>query len=1557
MTLSSVHAQQTSLEKTSIGSEFKFVFLQNRILSEGHANKPNLSLDAQTKMAANHGDITLWITVANQEASQVDVEFSINEVSGTIEFAPVAGTISQVNSGTPNEYWTLPLAANTTTTVEVIVDSDNDYNAIRNAQMMYNLLKQRKMITVRSNTQIADGNGTRDALLTVYAESRQALSRDAAMILPTQSLGSEYIAITGNKLYDPDNFPVDEYNSGTNNNHGGPSEIAILAVEDITVSVTIPSHVEDWNSSVSRDLLGSAMDFTETSSNARQHLFHLEAGEAIQLQSDFYDLTGTQISARKWFGALAGDYSKPVTFEPGLCAVFSGNMAAHIGYTNGVKKAAWDHVYEQMYPIETYGCEYLAVHTQVDAFFLAGTPSPMSASSQLDVFKIIAGYDGTIISTLDFGNTSSGGTSLGSNILLNKGEYIVISKDRAYMPDGSDVLDENGNSVLTSISYETNPGNYDFHFRVKANLGITVAQFMVSSKNVEVTLGFNPPAYYDNQDPSMVLLSPIDQTLTELDFVSMPKDDNNGAKKTDYILIFAQGNRANLELDGSAVDGAHIDYSGSYYSPTGVLNNYSWKPIPGTSWHYIFRNITNAGSSTTPEYHTLKYNSSASGTKGFLAYVYGTDFLESYFYAAGINAEIRRVFPGQTLDCLEPNDPSNLHDADYLNSLGLLKAEGGLTYQWDIVFSPQGSGLSSINDILVDNSVAEPVFKTGLEFTEVGTYAFECTISKDGTCDFKLNVEIVVPSCCVEREESEDYLQPVEFVNESTNWSDRVFIDDNRTIVVGPGAVLKINNADVVFGQCAKIEVKPGGVIEATNSVFRSCNQTAPWSGIFFKYDSEVGSSNRSQFNECTFKNAVSALNIENGESVGIHNNLFLNNYTGIDVLGIPEEGQLRSSYVKQITGNKFVLDNNVFSTGLSCTVDHGQQVQSLLHFGIKAEKVIFSEPISHNEFNNTVEDISEREFIGGMFVNCKLSVTESSFSEMLHGLELDHTESRVVGNQFNCTATSMIKAQIDVRNALVKTEIQSNEFTCWGNSLNERAIYVSNCDQVTVLSNVINGFEIGILSVDNFNTLISQNKITDAIRYGIYADGVSFIDGEKSPEVNEATPALTISCNEIDLDRNLYDLPNVGIGAMDLDQNSQIISNCILDCMVSIYLSATNDPNYVINKAPKVRNNFLYNYDWVGIYMSDFTNSSGSYFARHIQNNTHYSNSHAFDIFVSPLSSPNSYVYNTFGLSKISSNITVTGGSNEIFSTASCGRQIYRNGLPIPGNPADLVDLSESYNKSSFKCDANWSELFSRLGSESTAEDVISYLSLIELLQVDELAGLPGGLSEGELWTLLSYANHFGLNDKAQMLMSLLEDSKFDESSRTQFKFQIAFESGKYHEAKSYLEKGLKFPELKDWRSLSLIELSMAQEKRHALSPTERLKLEKISENLSPAGSKATAMLNLANCNAKLKYPETPELDLAKLNPATSLDMRTNSIRVFPNPAANKIEIQVALSTSSVKEMTVIDIYGKEINSGKANYTSGTTAIDISDWESGVYFVNITLANGQTKTAKFVKL
>jgi hypothetical protein len=86
--------------------------------------------------------------------------------------------------------------------------------------------------------------------------------------------------------------------------------------------------------------------------------------------------------------------------------------------------------------------------------------------------------------------------------------------------------------------------------------------------------------------------------------------------------------------------------------------------------------------------------------------------------------------------------------------------------------------------------------------------------------------------------------------------------------------------------------------------------------------------------------------------------------------------------------------------------------------------------------------------------------------------------------------------------------------------------------------------------------------------------------------------------------------------------------------------------------------------------------------------------------------------------------------------------------------------------------------------------------------------------------------------------------------------------------------------------------------------------------------------------------------------------EMNVQSAIVYPNPTSTDATVKFNLNNASDVAVSVYDVTGKlMMNSALGNLNAGTHQMDVAakDWNSGVYFVNIT-SNGTTVTKKFVR-
>ena len=196
-----------------------------------------------------------------------------------------------------------------------------------------------------------------DDPVNLYALNYQRMSSDATLVYPIDALGKDYYAL----CYEPNyNGKYDEKETGKN------SEFLIIATEDNTNVTITPTKKTDG-------LKPANVPFTIT----------MYKGEAYQVQSantdqdtEQGDLTGSRILSDK------------------NIAVFSGNYATVVPDT---ASGAWDHLYEQIPPVETWAREYVTAPIKTRLW---------------DTFRVLAAYDNTNISV-----------NYGAPVKLSAGEF------------------------------------------------------------------------------------------------------------------------------------------------------------------------------------------------------------------------------------------------------------------------------------------------------------------------------------------------------------------------------------------------------------------------------------------------------------------------------------------------------------------------------------------------------------------------------------------------------------------------------------------------------------------------------------------------------------------------------------------------------------------------------------------------------------------------------------------------------------------------------------------------------------------------------------------------------------------------------------------------------------------------------------------------------------------------------------------------------------------------------------------------------------------------------
>ncbi|KEO75277.1 PKD domain-containing protein [Anditalea andensis] len=341
--------------------------------------------------------------------------------------------------------------------------------------------------------------------ISIYAFNERARSADGTVVLPLQSLGKDYW-ITSHFEVLPN---IQDYNQNYHNlNADNESLMLVVGVEDNTLVQITPSVQTVDNKS-------AGVPFTIT----------LNAGQSYQLKARG-DLTGSRVSV---IGAEASECKN--------IAVFGGNKWTGIGECG----FANDHLFQQMYPTNTWGSEFIHI--------------PLAIRTSGELVKVLAAENGTQV-TID-------GVPMD---VLNAGQY------KTY--------DFNSNGLK----------------EIKSSKPTSVTVFAKSQECNNMNLG-----NYNQGDPFMILYSPNEQMLQNVTFQAM----NVVAIDNNFVSILVK----TASKDNTVLDGNNIG------------NQFKVVPVNPT---YAYAIINISGGS-----HVL------SNTDGFIGYVYGFGYLESYGYSVG----------------------------------------------------------------------------------------------------------------------------------------------------------------------------------------------------------------------------------------------------------------------------------------------------------------------------------------------------------------------------------------------------------------------------------------------------------------------------------------------------------------------------------------------------------------------------------------------------------------------------------------------------------------------------------------------------------------------------------------------------------------------------------------------------------------------------------------------------------------------------------------------------------------------------------------------------------
>ncbi len=782
-----------------------------------------------------------------------------------------------------------------------------------------------------------------------------------------------------------------------------------------------------------------------------------------------------------------------------------------------------------------------------------------------------------------------------------------------------------------------------------------------------------------------------------------------------------------------------------------------------------------------------------------------------------------------------------------------------------------------------------------------GGYAFEIT-SANGDCkeSFDLFIGYLQEECCFAAIDTNfiHITAPITYTSDMV-WDNKYFIDINIMVTVD-GVMLDVTNVDVVFEECAGIEFINGGYLRANNSVFRPCDIDKSWKGLRFDAPGEFDNI----INESTFKNAEVALYFKGGSDAVISNNLFSNCNYGVRLENNPR-------FDHPVSGNRFVTEN--FFPNFACATKYSF-VNNSSSYGIFASSSRFLNQISHNEFINSRGSQNPTTYgiyhmrSGGVF-------SENTFTDIgtavyvyaqLYYTSIQNNEIEVnmlpSGNFTSIYALSCQGPLIEILN----NEISNNydQYTSFS------GIYSYASNNVNISGNLVDGFSYGIIDISSLSHQISNNVVENARNYGIYVYEMPNSVGY-------------VTCNSIKM-KNFNS--SIGLVAYNMSAQSEVSSNCITDCYTSMHFVGSSWGGNTM-ALPLIRNNFLYNYDYVGINVQGYSGNIGT--AADPGLNTLWSNNNAaIDI----NSNTTINVADNFGMFNISFPSVQITSNNPYHSTASCGHQIFN--MPSQGN------LNTDY-----RCD-NTARMNSMLmGSGGNFWLASDYLDELRESSrpYQQAALIMASLDEADL----------------ALLDEVLLNADLTENQIALLKFEYYYRKANYDEARANLETLA--PKTEDetrFKTLSLLNLDIIEHGWGELESDEIAMLEAMIDGNPVQANFAIALLNNVNGFQNYIIEEPEAQHVVGMDNIKRITDEGGLLNIYPNPVRDIAYIELINTMPGDNTIEVYDISGQRCDQFSISIVSGGIELDISKLKDGIYFVTVSNPDsGISHKGKLVKI
>ena len=390
------------------------------------------------------------------------------------------------------------------------------------------------------------------APISLFASNYRLKSTEAANILPTAALLDEYVIST----YPASDHDDDDKPQGTH--------FAIVAAEDDVVVDYVLTNAATAGGSGGGgvDIGGSGSGSGSGGGGITIGMPQKRAAASDTLQTPslkkgqvWYVWTGYKDGTAS---DLTGSYIK--ARDGKKIAVFMGDP--HTNIPHEIRDR--DHLYEQAMPTAYWGT----------SFVVTGSMLRNGVKRKYDILRVTALDDGTE---------------------LRVDGVLQHTFDFASNP---------------SRTFEMKIQEAGVHY-IDASCPCQLYLYMVSNRED----GKDSNGEWQNGDPAMVWINPLEQQIEQIQFVSYPViESSEGTLPEHFVNIVTEtSNVGSMTLDGNTISG--------------------WKAVPNKpEYSYVQHWLGNGkkiGDSYAPETHVLK------GNKGFIAHAYGYGEKEAYAYSVG----------------------------------------------------------------------------------------------------------------------------------------------------------------------------------------------------------------------------------------------------------------------------------------------------------------------------------------------------------------------------------------------------------------------------------------------------------------------------------------------------------------------------------------------------------------------------------------------------------------------------------------------------------------------------------------------------------------------------------------------------------------------------------------------------------------------------------------------------------------------------------------------------------------------------------------------------------